>query len=102
MYRLENKQVLNETVTLDDLRLIIQALGEVLVNYKLLSVCPFTRDLFVGLLAHIAFRTIVGRFALFSNTNSAGNLRPSSSSEMFSITRCIPWLASKFTNVSNK
>lgn len=39
MYRLENKQVYNETITLDDLRLVIRAMGDVLVHYKLLSVC---------------------------------------------------------------
>lgn len=49
MYQLENKQVYNETVTLDDLRLVIQVMGEVLVNYKLFSVCFFTTTLIVCL-----------------------------------------------------
>lgn len=38
VYRLENKQVFNETVTLNDLRIIVQAMSEILVNYKLFSV----------------------------------------------------------------
>ena len=38
-YDLENKQIFADSmVTLGDLRVVIQAMGEVLVNYNLLSV----------------------------------------------------------------
>ena len=38
MYELDNTQVFNGTVTLNELRLVSQAMGEILVRYKLFSV----------------------------------------------------------------
>lgn len=90
-YELENVQVFEDVVTLLELQLMIQAMREIMGNYKLLSVSQNTHpSIHDHPTHHLGFaRRIAGLSARFYNTSLGGKVHLSFGLERGSITRCM-------------